>query len=88
MQAKLAESCLSKDDVPGRTSDDRFFDFWQKTLLAPKSVLNVLKFGYKIPLREYPPASHLPHNSSGRDPQNQEFLDEEFSYLESVGAIY
>ena len=78
---------MTKDDVPGRISEARFCSFWKDTLLAPDFILKSLQHGYTIPLREFLPEAHLRHNSSGRDPENQDFLDDEFSYLERVGAI-
>ena len=44
--------------------------------------------GYNIPLLSWPPEFETRNNSTARDPENREFLDEDIRSLLASGAVY
>ena len=52
--------------VAGAIGRKKHFSFWKNILKAPKDVLNIVRYGYKIPFKggQPPPSSELPNNLS------------------------
>ena len=45
-------------------------EFWENTLEAPPFIIDVIKHGYSLPFREFPPSCFLSNNRSAlRNPQ-------------------
>ena len=73
--------------VPGRIHRREFREFWEKELMAPQYILDMLEMGYKLPLTQWPPKSVLPNNGSALRPENRPVVDESLHDLEKDGAI-
>ncbi len=51
----------------GQIHDPQFFEFWEKVLESPPWILDVLKNGYKLPLKEEPPRYQEQNNKTARE---------------------
>jgi hypothetical protein len=51
----------------GQIHKPEFYDFWEKELASPPWILEILKEGYKLPLKEYPPKYHEQNNKTVRE---------------------
>lgn len=43
------------------------FDYWDNTLNAGKWVLDIIKNGYEVPFKSFPPEAEFPNNATVRD---------------------
>ena len=71
--------------VPGSICNKEYYDYWKNVIRAPQFVLDTLKEGYKLPLREEPPASFCPNNRSAL--KQRDFMLAELTRLEKLGVI-
>ena len=77
---------LSTDSrVPGRINKPEFYDFWKNDLKANDFILDTIKYGYKIPFKNIPPASFCANNRSMI--KERDFAFQELLRLESLGCI-
>ena len=61
----LDKEVTTNPEVTGSIGKPEHYSFWKNVLKAPKDVLNVVRYGYKIPfLNRAPPSSELPNNKS------------------------
>ena len=59
---------MSEPGVKGRL--EQSFDFWERKLEAPPFVIDIVKQGYSLPFRVFPPRCFLFNNRSAlRNPQ-------------------
>ncbi len=63
----------------------RFYQFWKDTLEAPHWVLEILKEGYKLPLKEWPPTYHEKNNKTARD--NMQIVRQLMSEMIANGVV-
>ena len=71
--------------VPGNIHREEYRDFWINELRPSSFVMDVIKSGYKLPFKEFPPPSFEGNNLSAR--QDAEFVRSEVKRLESLGCI-
>lgn len=87
LQHALGKDQIPKAEVPGRIHKPEFRQFWEEELRPSPMVWDAICNGYRLPLSEMPPRTHLPNNGSARKEENQEFLDEDILALENSNAI-
>jgi len=74
--------------VVGRINRPEFFAFWRDVVRAPPFVLDWIRHGYRLDFKNAaPPPSFERNNSSARDPQHFDFLDQEIADLLRAGAL-
>ena len=71
--------------VPGSICNTKYYDYWKNVLKAPEFVLETLRNGYKIPLKQEPPPSFAPNNRSALN--DRSFALAELLRLEKLGVI-
>ena len=77
---------LSTDKrVPGRINRPEFYYFWKETLKAPDFVLQTLRDGYRLPLKDYPPGGIVCNNRLALN--ERAFCKAELTRLEALGCI-
>jgi hypothetical protein len=84
----IADKEISSDPrVAGCIGNEASRPFWKDVLCAPKDVINIIENGYRIPWIDEagPPKSELRNNRSATE--MPEFVEEQLSLLERIGAI-
>jgi hypothetical protein len=84
----IADKEISSDPrVAGCIGNEASRPFWTEVLRAPKDVINIIENGYIIPWIDEagPPKSELRNNHSATE--MPEFVEEQLSLLERIGAI-
>ena len=71
--------------VPANIHKPQYREFWCETLKPSRYVLDIIKFGYKLPFSSEPPRSFSQNNRSARE--DQDFVRAEIFRLESLGCI-
>jgi hypothetical protein len=79
------EPLLNKFE-PGSIHKEEYFNFWRDVLLAPEWVLNVLKDGYELPLKEWPEEYLERNNKTARD--NMQIVRQIVSEMILAGVVY
>ena len=72
-------------EVPANIHKPQYRDFWCNILKPSNYVLDIIKFGYKLPFASEPPQSFSENNRSARE--DTDFVRAEIFCLESLGCI-
>ena len=72
-------------EVPANIHKPQYRDFWCNILKPSNYVLDIIKFGYKLPFASEPPQSFSENNRSARE--DTDFVRAEIFRLESLGCI-
>ena len=73
------------DNISVAGKIEKCYDFWEKDLKASPYVLNILKNGYYLPLKQDPPSFLAKNNSSSL--KHKEFVSSSISELLEKGCI-
>ena len=72
-------------EVPANIHKPQYREFWCNILKPSNYVLDIIKFGYKLPFASEPPQSFSENNRSARE--DTDFVRAEIFRLESLGCI-
>jgi hypothetical protein len=85
------DSVIAETELPFNTFEarlihqEKFYRFWEETLDAPHWVLEILKNGYKLPLKEWPPQYQEQNNKTARD--NMQIIRQLMSEMIEKGVV-
>ena len=72
-------------EVPANVHKPQYREFWCEVLKPSNYVLDIIKYGYKLPFNSEPPQSFSQNNRSARE--DSDFVRAEIFRLEKLGCI-